>query len=804
MTRPVTTVPHRRTALLRRIRTSLVSVLAVVLATQSLSAVPAAAATQTISGTVSFGTPGNHPEGVTARVLWDRFDGWNWQSGPQEGVSTDPEGGWSLSLEPGTYRIRFSPMTADYQGLYWNGTSITNATRVTVGDSPITDMDLTLPIKGSISGTVYLGSGDRTAGAGQVRATAYRCYESGCVSGGEPTALTDASGTYTFSGLYNGVYTIRFAYLAGAEFQAPVAPVIATVSLTQQVFTGMDVTMPVAASISGAVTLGTSGARAGAGEVLVTARRYLEGGAGGWSESTVHTGPDGTYLFSGLPRGTYELKFSYLGTGGFAEQWWPGNPVPSVDGTRFVLGEAPLVRDVRLPAAASLGGTVRNAANVPIPDVIVVASVFDDAGFGAAAEVARTRTAGDGTYSFSRLPPGGYRVAFMDEAETSPYVGTTRSDGLRLVAGDRRTGYDATLYRPTMLSGIIRCDGCSDYDVARSLGVRLERNVGTRAQPVWVDAGFTGTWANGEGAYYEFRNSDGGLFPGIYRASVEGDWGWRPRPNASPAVTIEDGAQVVLDLDIEFLKFDRDFSGDEAPDVLVRTAGGAMLMYTGNGASGWTGASTIGSGWTIMNHVFAAGDFSGDGHEDVMARDWAGNLHLYRGDGKGGWLGQGLVGTGWGRMTAIFSPGDFSGDGHVDVLARDGAGDLWMYPGNGKGGWGVPSKVGSGWNMFDRIFAAGGFGGYGGANVMGRTPSGDLYAYPASGSGGWATPALVGTGWTIFDAVFGSGDFDGDGNDDVMGRDRAGNLWLYPGRGGFGWGNPSVVGTGWGHLSFVS
>ncbi len=47
---------------------------------------------------------------------------------------------------------------------------------------------------------------------------------------------------------------------------------------------------------------------------------------------------------------------------------------------------------------------------------------------------------------------------------------------------------------------------------------------------------------------------------------------------------MEDGADVTLDLAIEFLRFDRDFSGDEKPDVLVRTSTGAMLMYTGDGA----------------------------------------------------------------------------------------------------------------------------------------------------------------------------------------------------------------------------
>ena len=113
---------------------------------------------------------------------------------------------YSLSLEPGTYVIRYAPTSSAYQSQYWNGRfSHLTADYVVVGDAPITGMDLTLPIYGSISGTAFLGGSDKRAGVGQVRATAYRCYEDGCVSGGEPSVVTDASGSYSFTRLGNGV-----------------------------------------------------------------------------------------------------------------------------------------------------------------------------------------------------------------------------------------------------------------------------------------------------------------------------------------------------------------------------------------------------------------------------------------------------------------------------------------------------------------------------------------------------------------------------------------------------------------------
>ena len=79
----------------------------------------------------------------------------------------------------------------------------------------------------------------------------------------------------------------------------------------------------------------------------------------------------------------------------------------------------------------------------------------------------------------------------------------------------------------------------------------------------------------------------------------------------------------------------------------------------------------IGSGWGGFTALVAPGDFSGDGKPDIVARRSDGALLLYRGDGDSGFAGAPEpVGSGWQTFTALLGPGDWNGDGKVDVLAR--------------------------------------------------------------------------------------------------------------------------------------
>ena len=207
-----------------------------------------------------------------------------------------------------------------------------------------------------------------------------------------------------------------------------------------------------------------------------------------------------------------------------------------------------------------------------------------------------------------------------------------------------------------------------------------------------------------------------------------------------------------------------DWSGDGRPDLLARKSDGGLLMYRGNARGGFaTGTGeTIGSGWGGFTALLAPGDFSGDGKHDLLARQSDGSLLLYRGNGDSGFIGggghdrlrlgrlhraarpRGLERRRQGRRArprvrrqaaavprqrraAAGSPagpsrsapagaasrrstagGDFSGDGNADILARTSDGALLLYRGNGAGGFIAPyPKVGSGWQSLSFLTLVG-------------------------------------------------------------------------------------------------
>ena len=84
-----------------------------------------------------------------------------------------------------------------------------------------------------------------------------------------------------------------------------------------------------------------------------------------------------------------------------------------------------------------------------------------------------------------------------------------------------------------------------------------------------------------------------------------------------------------------------DWSGDRRPDLLARQQDGTLLMYRGNGRGGFvTGTGeAVGGGWQSFTALLAPGDFSGDGKPDILARQSDGALLLYRGNGDSGFIG---------------------------------------------------------------------------------------------------------------------------------------------------------------------
>src|SRR6478609_3311458 len=143
-----------------------------------------------------------------------------------------------------------------------------------------------------------------------------------------------------------------------------------------------------------------------------------------------------------------------------------------------------------------------------------------------------------------------------------------------------------------------------------------------------------------------------------------------------------------------------DFTGDGKADLIGRTPSGALVLYRGNGAGGFTGGGVqIGLSWNTFDTVLGAGDFTGDGKPDLFGRTPSGALLLYRGNGAGGFTGGGVqVGAGWNSFEMVPGAGDLTGDGKPDLFGRTPSGALLLYRGNGAGGFtGGGVQVGAGW-----------------------------------------------------------------------------------------------------------
>ena len=252
-----------------------------------------------------------------------------------------------------------------------------------------------------------------------------------------------------------------------------------------------------------------------------------------------------------------------------------------------------------------------------------------------------------------------------------------------------------------------------------------------------------------------------------------------------------------------------DWSGDGRGDVLAVAADGRLLEYRGTGTGGFAGGGNpIGSGWGAFTALFTSGDFSGDGRADLLARRSDGALLMYRGDGGSGFVtGTGeRIGSGWQNFTALLGPGDWSGDGKADILARNAAGALLMYRGDGDSGFltGAAEPIGSGWQGFTALLTPGDWSGDGKPDLLARRPDGALLMYRGNGAGGFATGTAepIGAGWQSFTALIAGGDFDGDREPDILARAQDGALLLYRANGSGGFVSPyPQVGSGWQSLS---
>jgi hypothetical protein len=169
-----------------------------------------------------------------------------------------------------------------------------------------------------------------------------------------------------------------------------------------------------------------------------------------------------------------------------------------------------------------------------------------------------------------------------------------------------------------------------------------------------------------------------------------------------------------------------DWNRDGKGDVITREASGDTLMLRPGTGNGTFGAGVLMSkGWASFTKLSAVGDVTGDKLPDLMGKTATGAMRIFPGNGKTSFLVPILapaslrtfnqVGPGvfkpaslpgsaflssdgsfvpFGRTTGagdlagydwIIGPGDVNGDGMADLVARGSGGLLWLLPGTSTG-----------------------------------------------------------------------------------------------------------------------
>ena len=304
----------------------------------------------------------------------------------------------------------------------------------------------------SISGTVTANG----AGRANVTVGVYSAYANLVDS-----VKTSANGTYTFTGLSNGIYKVLFYPGAGYAYQwynnKSDFNSADTVSVTAPTG-GINATLTTGGSISGTVTDKNQTPLNGI-KVCACDQNYFYPKA--IQEYVCNsTKADGSYQLSNLPTGTIKVEFYGQDNGGYFTQWYnnegdfnSANTVSVTDGTN-----TPNINAV-LYKAGSISGTV-TANGAGLGNIAV--AIFDSN----ADLVKLTTTQADGTYTVAGLPPAAnYKVVFygQDNGYINQWYNNkgdfNSADPVSVIDGTNTPNINAALTTGGSISGRVTANG---------------------------------------------------------------------------------------------------------------------------------------------------------------------------------------------------------------------------------------------------------------------------------------------------------------------------------------------------------
>ena len=278
---------------------------------------------------------------------------------------------------------------------------------------------------------------------------------------------TTSTGTYEFTGIPDGSYTIKVTppygsplaeYWVGGPTEAQATELVMAggVGLAAQ-----DVALPLGARLSGTVRGGSPLAAIPSANIEV--RR--EWGSSWSTVKTGYTDSSGAFSVAGLPAGEYRIWVSAPYGTSWMSSWAGGATFDAATRYSVALGGSKEDIDVVLFAGATIEGTVTGGgAGLSMANVTAVR--LDGT---TPVDVASRSTLSDGSYSLGGLPAGTYRIRV-----TAPY----QSQWVTTWLGGTLTVDGATAVVVAAGSTV------SDQDVAMLLGASISGTITSAAGPV--------------------------------------------------------------------------------------------------------------------------------------------------------------------------------------------------------------------------------------------------------------------------------------------------------------------------------
>ena len=706
----------------------------------------------------------------------------------------------------------------------------------------------------TVTGTVYYGALTTPVGAGDVTVSWMRAGQTPSPAN---SVTTDATGSFSISGLAAGMWTFYYHYNGTGNWYSRWGgsyPYGSVQTLGQLNLDGTSsypghagIILEQGGSLTGRVALGAPGTWPGAGDVELWWYRYL--GNNEYSSGFGTTNADGTFTIDGLgPSQSYHLAIKYVGsdprwqTNGWYNISATGDWTPSTQWSSFpVRGPNPSVIEypIVIQQYRTMSGHVDlGTAGVSAGAGDVVVTAFESYLNVPAPGITATTDA-DGNYTLTGLRSVNYTPVFT-------YVGS--GEIARVTTGSSGVG-SIVLGRGYRVSGTVSVASVGNLVGAGQVRVSLIDRFGDLLETTLTGPGGRYTFTGVVPTYHtlKFEHLTDASLPVWYW------WGWGSAGIRTPG---SGGSYLPL------------ASRDDV-DVVIGLGGGVVGRVTDSRNRPIAGVDVYVAG------LYRSGPQAGQVAVEFQAQtDAEGRYGVHRLPGAYSYViffaKDGYADTQWESYSPYYAPdlidmsdnaieGDFSivmfesstitgtiggagvaenfNDLWVEVSVFDYGTNTWVatgdaYPVEPTGEYTIPGLFTDTYRIWARyagefgarsvlsseVWAAAGqtqtvdfpsflpddfsyvnrdFSGEGDPDLLARTVSGDLYLFRGSGASGWSGQSLVGRGWRSFNTVLSVGDFSGDGYSDVLARNARGDLYLYRGDGAAGWLGSTKVGSGW-------